>query len=139
MRTDDDPESYLDEPPSHGPEDIPDDDTLHCDNCPVDSDQTTLYHVDLAGDTRAMLCDPCRHAVALRNADLLTDSQAFAYVYRDVHGLSRKETAERYGHSPNVHDDAILAARRKVRKARDTVAVLDAIHDAVDGELEADQ
>lgn len=131
MRTDDSPESYLDEPPQHGPDDIPDDARLHCDSCGVNSDQAHLYHIG-GGDDQRMVCGPCRTGIVLSKPGLLTPPQAFAIAYRDVHGLSRKETAERYGHSPNVHDDAVAAARRKVNRARDTISLLEGAHDVVD-------
>jgi len=63
---------------------------------------------------------------------LLTQRQAQAYVARDLADLGREETADRLGISPNVVDDHIAIARRKVKQARETVERLDEIDAAID-------
>ncbi|WP_179234006.1 sigma-70 region 4 domain-containing protein [Halorubrum halodurans] len=63
----------------------------------------------------------------LAGADLLTERQAEAYVYREIEQLSRDDAAERMGISPSTLDDYRSDAAAKIQRAEGTLDVLETI------------
>jgi DNA-directed RNA polymerase specialized sigma24 family protein len=60
----------------------------------------------------------------LAGAELLTERQAEAYVYREIERLSRDEAAERMGISLSTLDDYRSDAAAKIEQAEGTLDVL---------------